>query len=197
MIKRLERKKGKEYEAKNTSLSHRAAPIPPPIHPPGFKTEHLPHAFPPRPEPAQTNEVARKRRHYPRPLRVQLDLVAQNDEFAPPDKEIDFAPASLPNCFHYSEPLLERLRSKKRGAVRCAPKAPSHPAGFPAKPEEEYFGKLIDFSDFEFDIGEDDGAAQHFADLGTDRRCFEDRRMMPPSERGRLHGAFTGGFAPG
>lgn len=198
MIKHLE--KGKVEEAKNVFLSPRAAPIPPPIPPPGFQTEHLPHVFAPRPEPAQTDGPSRKRRHFPRPSRGDLDRLAQNDIFPPPDIELDFAPASPPNGFDDSEPLLERLRSKKRGAVRRAPKAPSHQANFQAKPEddeEEDFGELIDFSDVEFNIGEDDGAAQHFADLGTDRRDFGDRRMMPPSGRGWLHGAFTGRFDAG
>lgn len=177
LIKFLE--KGKAEEAKNVFLFPRAAPIPPPIPPPGFKTDHLPHVFAPRPEPAQTNGPSRKRRRFPHPSRGNIDRLAQNHVFPPPDIELDFAPARPLNGFDDFEPLLERLRSKKRDD------------------EAEGFGELIDFSDVEFDIGEDDGATQGFADLGTDRRGFGDMRVMPPNGRGRLHGAFTGGFDAG
>ena len=118
----------------------------------------------------------------------------------PLDIEDNFTLESRPNYCDDSEPLLERLRWKKRGAVGCAPKGPSHPADFQGKPEDddEDFGELIDFSDVEFAMGEDDDLSQEqqFADP---RRFGDggDRRMMPPPGRERLHGAFVGGFEAG
>lgn len=192
-------------QEENAFLSPRTAPKPPPSPPQNFRTSHLPHSFPPRPEPAQTNGPSRKRRHHPRISRADLDRLAQNDEFAPPplppfNIEVISTAESRPNCSDDSEPLLERLRSRKRGAVRYAPPRPSCPADFQAKPEDDdvEFRESINFSDDGFEMGEDDDLSQEQQFEGPTRfGNWGDRWMMPPPRRERLHGAFTGGFEAG